>query len=67
MDDLLIWLLDTVQSIDPVARTLIAGLAVMLETSILIGLVVPGDTIGDHRLDGGRHSTGGRRDGASRS
>lgn len=45
MDDLLIWLLDTVQSIDPVARTLIAGLAVMLETSILIGLVVPGDTI----------------------
>ena len=45
MDDLLLWLLDTVQSIDPVARTLIAGLAVMLETSILIGLIVPGDTI----------------------
>lgn len=45
MDDLLLWLLDTVQSIDPVARTLLAGLAVMLETSILIGLIVPGDTI----------------------
>ncbi|MGO2050760.1 MAG: DedA family protein, partial [Microbacterium sp.] len=45
MDDFLLWLLDTVQAVDPVARTLIAGLAVMLETSILIGLIVPGDTI----------------------
>jgi membrane-associated protein len=45
VDDLLLWLLDTVQSIDPVTRTLAAGLAVMLETSILIGLIVPGDTI----------------------
>jgi len=41
----LIWLLGFIESIDPVARTLIAGLAVMLETSVLIGLVVPGDTI----------------------
>lgn len=45
MDDLLLWLFDVIQSIDPVTRTLVAGLAVMLETSILIGLVVPGDTI----------------------
>jgi membrane protein DedA with SNARE-associated domain len=45
VDDFLLWLLDAVQSVDPVARTLLAGLAVMLETSILIGLVVPGDTI----------------------
>ncbi|MFJ2370050.1 DedA family protein [Microbacterium sp. NPDC087665] len=45
MDDLLIWLLGFIESIDPVARTLIAGLAVMLETSVLVGLVVPGDTI----------------------
>lgn len=45
MDAFLLWLLDTVQSIDPVARTLIAGVAVMLETSILIGLIVPGDTV----------------------
>ncbi|PRB09904.1 MULTISPECIES: DedA family protein [unclassified Microbacterium] len=45
MDGFLLWLLDTVQSIDPVARTLIAGLAVMLETSILIGLIFPGDTV----------------------
>lgn len=45
MDAFLLWILDTVQSIDPVARTLIAGAAVMLETSILIGLIFPGDTV----------------------
>ncbi|MFB7252365.1 DedA family protein [Microbacterium sp. NPDC056234] len=45
MDDFLLWLLDAVQSVDPIARTLIAGVAVLLETSILIGLIVPGDTI----------------------
>lgn len=45
VDDLLLWILDAVQAVDPIARTLIAGLAVMLETSILIGLIVPGDTI----------------------
>lgn len=39
------WLLDFIQSIDPIARTLIAGVAVMLETSVLIGLIVPGDTV----------------------
>lgn len=36
---------DLVQSIDPVTRTLIAGVAVLLETSVLIGLIVPGDTV----------------------
>lgn len=45
MDDFLLWLLDAVQAIDPIARTLIAGVAVLLETSVLIGLIVPGDTI----------------------
>ncbi|MFS0854261.1 DedA family protein [Microbacterium sp. 179-I 3D4 NHS] len=45
MDDLLTWLFDSIRLIDPVARTLIAGLAVMLETSVLIGLIVPGDTV----------------------
>ena len=39
------WLIDFMRSIDPVARTLVAGLAVMLETSVLIGLVFPGDTV----------------------
>jgi membrane-associated protein len=45
VDDILSWILSTVQGVDPVLRTLLAGLAITLETSILIGLIVPGDTI----------------------
>lgn len=45
MDEFLLWIFDVVQAVPPVWRTVIAGVAVMLETSILIGLVVPGDTI----------------------
>jgi membrane-associated protein len=45
VNEFLTWLLDAVQSVDPVLRTLLAGFAIMLETSVLIGLVVPGDTI----------------------
>jgi membrane-associated protein len=45
VNEFLTWLLDAVQSVDPVVRTLLAGLAIMLETSVLVGLVVPGDTI----------------------
>src|SRR5688500_9989100 len=45
MNEILDWILSTVQSVDAVTRTLLAGLGIMLETSVLIGLVVPGDTI----------------------
>jgi membrane protein DedA with SNARE-associated domain len=45
VNEFLTWLLDTVQSVDPVLRTLLAGVAIMLETSVLIGLFVPGDTV----------------------
>ena len=45
MNEFLTWLLDLVQSVDPLARVLLAGLAIMLETSVLVGLVVPGDTV----------------------
>jgi membrane protein DedA with SNARE-associated domain len=45
MNDLLDWILGTVQSVDPIVRTLLAGLGILLETSILIGLIVPGDTV----------------------
>lgn len=45
MNEILTWLLDAVQSVDPVLRTLFAGIAIMLETSVLIGLIVPGDTV----------------------
>lgn len=45
MNEILTWLLDVVQNVDPVLRTVIAGLVVMLETSVLVGLIVPGDTM----------------------
>lgn len=45
MNEVLTWLLDAVQSVDPVVRTILAGVAVMLETSVLVGLIVPGDTV----------------------
>jgi membrane-associated protein len=45
VNDVLGWALDTVQSVDPVLRTALAGIGILLETSILIGLIVPGDSI----------------------
>ena len=45
MNDVLNWILDAVSAVDPVVRTLLAGAGMLLETSVLIGLVVPGDTI----------------------
>ena len=45
MNDILSAILEFVQNVDPVLRTLLAGIGVLLETSILIGLIVPGDTI----------------------
>ncbi len=45
MNELITTLLDAVQAVDPVVRTLLAGLAIILETSVLVGLVVPGDSI----------------------
>lgn len=37
--------IDAVQGVHPGVRNLLAGLAIMLETTILLGLIVPGDTI----------------------
>jgi membrane-associated protein len=45
VNDLLTTLLDLVQSVDPVLRTVLAGVAMVLETSVLLGLIVPGDTV----------------------
>jgi membrane protein DedA with SNARE-associated domain len=45
MNDVLSWLLAAVQSVDPIARTLLAAGAMLLETSLFVGLVVPGDTV----------------------
>lgn len=45
MNEVLDWILNVVQSVDPVLRTVLAGIAIMLETSVLVGLIVPGDTV----------------------
>ena len=45
VNDFVLWVIDMVQSVDPVLRTVLAGVAITLETSILIGLIVPGDTV----------------------
>jgi membrane-associated protein len=45
MDDIVGIVIDTVGSIDPLLRTGLAFVAMLLETSVLLGLVIPGDTI----------------------
>lgn len=45
MNAFLEWFLASVGSVDPILRVGLAGLAIMLETSVLIGLVIPGDTV----------------------
>jgi membrane protein DedA with SNARE-associated domain len=45
VNDILSWILDTVRGVDPGLRVLIVGLGMLFETSILIGLIVPGDTV----------------------
>jgi len=45
VNELLDAILDLVQGVDPVLRTALAGLFIMLETTILLGLIVPGDTV----------------------
>lgn len=45
MNEILDWLLAGVSGIDPIWRNFFAGLAIMLETSLFIGLIMPGDTV----------------------
>ncbi|TDP90243.1 membrane protein DedA with SNARE-associated domain [Leucobacter luti] len=45
MTELLDTLIAALRDLDPVLRTIIAGIGMLLETSVFIGLVVPGDTI----------------------
>jgi membrane-associated protein len=45
VNDVLGWILDTVRHVDPALRLIIAFAGMFCETSILIGLLVPGDTI----------------------
>lgn len=39
------WFLTHIQSVDALTRDLIAGGAIMLETSLFLGLVIPGDSV----------------------
>jgi len=45
MNEILDSILDFIEAVPPVLRILLTGVAIMLETSVLIGLIVPGDTI----------------------
>jgi membrane protein DedA with SNARE-associated domain len=45
VNEILDWLLNAVQSVDPILRGALAGLAILLETSLFVGLVMPGDTV----------------------
>jgi membrane-associated protein len=45
VNDILTLILDTVSQVDPVLRTVLAGVGILLETSVLVGLIVPGDSI----------------------
>ncbi|GAA3586933.1 hypothetical protein GCM10022198_08120 [Klugiella xanthotipulae] len=45
MNELLDTILGNIQNMEPLLRSVIAGIAMLLETSVLIGLIVPGDTI----------------------
>lgn len=45
VNDFFDWLLSTVHGVDPIARVVIAAAAMFCETSVLLGLIVPGDTV----------------------
>ena len=45
MNEFFNWLLQAVHSVNPSLRVLLAGVAMLFETSILLGLIVPGDTV----------------------
>ena len=45
MNEILDSILGFIEDVPPVLRIVLTGIAIMLETSVLIGLIVPGDTI----------------------
>ncbi len=45
LNDLIDWLITTVQSIDQGWLIAFAGVAILLETSLFVGLIVPGDSV----------------------
>ncbi|WP_150308681.1 DedA family protein [Planctomonas psychrotolerans] len=45
MNDALTWILELIESVNPILRTVLTGVAILLETSVLVGLIFPGDTV----------------------
>jgi membrane-associated protein len=45
MNAFLDWLINHMQSIDAILRSSLAGIAILAETSLFVGLIVPGDTV----------------------
>jgi membrane-associated protein len=45
VNDFFNWILQTVHDVDPTLRVVIAAIAMLFETSILLGLIVPGDSV----------------------
>ena len=45
MNEFFNWILATVHGVDPTLRVFLAGIAMLFETSILLGLIVPGDSV----------------------
>ena len=45
MNEILDAILGFIEDVPPVLRIVLTGIAIMLETSVLIGLIVPGDTV----------------------
>lgn len=43
--DLIGWIIQLVRDVEPAVRILLAGFAMFCETSILLGVIVPGDTV----------------------
>ncbi len=45
MNQFLDWLINHMQSLDPLLRSMLAGLAITAETSLFVGLLIPGDSV----------------------
>lgn len=45
VNEILDWILSAISGFDPLLRNLAAAVAIMLETSLFIGVIMPGDTV----------------------
>ena len=45
MNEVLEWVFALIESVDPILRTALAALAIFLETTVFLGMIMPGDTV----------------------